>query len=137
MVVDVIDWLAVNPDETILTAPPETQHRPFGHVFPFGGHHGRFRHIVTFTDVRGYVKVTLSYTTEHREGRTEMNEELPLLLSIDQAVTASGLSRTVLYDRVMRGRIASVKEGRRRLIPRGAIEAYVARLLAEQGEPGA
>ena len=63
--------------------------------------------------------------------------ELPLLLSVEMAASAIGLSRTVFYDRMMRGHIASVKEGRRRLIPRSALEAYVARLLAEQGEPNA
>ena len=63
--------------------------------------------------------------------------ELPLLLSVEQAASAIGLSRTVFYDRMMRGKITSVKEGRRRLIPRSALEAYVARLLAEQIGPNA
>ena len=63
--------------------------------------------------------------------------ELPLLLSVEQAASAIGLSRTVFYDRMLRGQIASVKEGRRRLIPRSALEAYVSRLLADQGEPNA
>lgn len=63
--------------------------------------------------------------------------ELPLLLSVENAASAIGLSRTVFYNRVMRGDIVSIKSGRRRLIPKSALSAYVARLLAEQGEPGA
>ena len=62
--------------------------------------------------------------------------ELPLLLSIDQAASAIGLSRTVFYNRMMRGDIVSVKEGNRRLIPRSALQDYVDRLLADQREQG-
>lgn len=89
--------------------------------------------------VRACVNMLLSHTEEQPEGRLEMTElaDLPLLLSVEQAASAIGLSRTVFYDRMMRGQIVSVKEGRRRLIPRGALEAYVSRLLAEQGEPTA
>ena len=62
------------------------------------------------------------------------SNDLPLLLSVEQGASAIGLSRTVLYARLMSGDIASVKEGKRRLIPRDALRDYVDRLLAEQAE---
>ena len=63
------------------------------------------------------------------------SNDLPLLLSVEQAASAIGLSRTVFYARMMSGRIVSVKEGRRRLIPRSALETYVGQLVAAQEAP--
>ncbi|WIG60521.1 MAG: hypothetical protein OJF49_003269 [Ktedonobacterales bacterium] len=40
-----------------------------------------------------------------------------------------GMSRTRLYAKLMRGDIFSVKDGRVRLVPYAAIEAYISSLM--------
>ena len=54
----------------------------------------------------------------------------PLLDSIDQAVTRLGISRSLLYAEINRGRLRSVKVGKRRLIPRDAQRDWLASLPA-------
>ena len=46
------------------------------------------------------------------------------LLSIDEAATAMGCSRTLLYAELNSGRLRSLKVGRRRLVPASAIAEY-------------
>ena len=55
-----------------------------------------------------------------------------LLFSIPEAMEALSLGRSLLVDKLLRGEIGSVKVGRRRLVPRTAIEAYVAELVKDQ-----
>ncbi|MDP8905439.1 MAG: helix-turn-helix domain-containing protein [Chloroflexota bacterium] len=43
------------------------------------------------------------------------------LLSVDEAAAAAGVGRSLLYDLIARGRLRSVKAGRRRLVPSSAI----------------
>jgi excisionase family DNA binding protein len=50
------------------------------------------------------------------------------LLSIDEAAATLGLGRSLLYAEIAAGRIRSVKVGRRRLIPAGAIAEFVERV---------
>ena len=57
---------------------------------------------------------------------------MSLLLTPDAAAKELSISRTALYELMGRNRIASVKIGRSRRIPRSAIDAYVARLVADQ-----
>jgi excisionase family DNA binding protein len=57
--------------------------------------------------------------------------EAPRLLSIKQAYHILGLSRTSLYALMASGQLRSVTVGRRRFVPREAIEEFVADLLAE------
>jgi excisionase family DNA binding protein len=57
--------------------------------------------------------------------------ETPRLLSITEACRLLGFSRTTLYAQLASGRLLSVTVGRRRLIPRDAIEAFIAALPAE------
>jgi excisionase family DNA binding protein len=52
--------------------------------------------------------------------------------SVDEAVRASGIGRTVMYELLRRGEIKSVKVGRHRIIPAEAIRAYFAALQSEQ-----
>ncbi|MGV9242188.1 helix-turn-helix domain-containing protein [Streptomyces sp. NBC_00582] len=52
--------------------------------------------------------------------------------SIDEAVEASGLGRSTIFELIKSGDLPSFKEGRRRLIPADAIRAHSARRLAEQ-----
>lgn len=58
--------------------------------------------------------------------------EHPLLLSVDRAAELAGIGRSILYTRLLSGEIRSLKIGRRRLVERGAILDYIARLTAEQ-----
>lgn len=48
------------------------------------------------------------------------------LLSIDEAATMLGIGRSALYGELGAGRVRSVKVGRRRLIPAGAIAERIA-----------
>ena len=56
------------------------------------------------------------------------------LLSIDQGAQALSIGRSLMYKLVMQGAIASVKVGRRRLVTRDAILAFIRRLETEQAE---
>jgi excisionase family DNA binding protein len=51
---------------------------------------------------------------------------------IPEAVEVSGLGRTTLYREIAAGRLETVVVGRRRLVPRAALEDYIARLRSEQ-----
>lgn len=61
--------------------------------------------------------------TENRETGVEppANEAFPLALSVGEAAKLLGVSRGLLYDLVARGRIRSVKLGRRVVVPRQAV----------------
>jgi excisionase family DNA binding protein len=52
----------------------------------------------------------------------------PRLLSIRQAAREINIGRTAVYGLLRDGKLKSVKIGRRRLIPRDAIEAFIAGL---------
>ncbi len=57
----------------------------------------------------------------------------PILLTVEEAAHLLCLGRTTTYELVMRGSIRSVKIGRRRLVVREGLEAFVAALeSAEQ-----
>jgi excisionase family DNA binding protein len=66
---------------------------------------------------------------ENHEGTEE--DLTPLLLSVGSACRILGLSRSSLYALMASGRIRSVTVGRRRLIPREAINEFIAGLPAE------
>ena len=48
------------------------------------------------------------------------------LLSVDEAAGMLGIGRSRLYDEIAAARVRSVKVGRRRLVPSGAIAEYIA-----------
>ncbi len=54
--------------------------------------------------------------------------DIPLALSIPDAVKVSGMSRSSIYEAMKRGELAALKAGRRTLIPVAALEAYLASL---------
>jgi excisionase family DNA binding protein len=56
-----------------------------------------------------------------------------LAYTIPEACIAAGLGRTMLYQLLTSGEIESFTVGSRRLIPRSALEAFIARRLAAQG----
>jgi excisionase family DNA binding protein len=53
--------------------------------------------------------------------------ELPLLVTVRQAAPIVGIGRDSLYALVRQGRIRSVQLGRKRLIPRAELIAFVER----------
>ena len=50
-----------------------------------------------------------------------------LAYSVDEAAAITGLSRDLLYDQMRTGRLAYVKIGRRRIITRQHLEAFLTR----------
>lgn len=55
------------------------------------------------------------------------------LYPVPEAMAILSISRTVLYELIRSGRLRSVKQGRRRLIPATAIASYLA-LLEDETE---
>jgi excisionase family DNA binding protein len=55
------------------------------------------------------------------------------LLSIKEACRILGLSRTTLYAQMASGRLQSVTVGRRRFVPREAIDVFIADLPTDYG----
>jgi excisionase family DNA binding protein len=53
------------------------------------------------------------------------------LYRITEAMRLLSMSRSVIYEQLRAGRLRSVKQGRARLIPATAIQAYVALLIKE------
>jgi excisionase family DNA binding protein len=47
------------------------------------------------------------------------------LLSVPDAAHRIGVGRSMLYEEIAAGRLRSMKVGRRRLIPQGAISDYI------------
>jgi len=54
-----------------------------------------------------------------------------LLVSVEEAARRLSLGQTVLYEKLAAGEIASIKDGRRRLIPVQSLQDYVDGKLAE------
>jgi excisionase family DNA binding protein len=52
-----------------------------------------------------------------------------ILLSIHDTCNRTGLSRTRIYEELSAGRLQSLKVGRRRLVPRAAIDEWIHNLL--------
>jgi excisionase family DNA binding protein len=48
-----------------------------------------------------------------------------VLYGVDEAAEALRLSRSLLYELIRSGRLRTVKEGRRRLVPVAALAEYV------------
>lgn len=55
-----------------------------------------------------------------------------VMLTAEQAAEALGIGRTTLFALLKRGEINSVRIGRLRRIPQSELDAYAARLMAEQ-----
>lgn len=56
--------------------------------------------------------------------------ETPITVTVPNAVKASGLSRTTIYEALKRGDLTAVKAGRRTLIRYADLLAYMDRLPA-------
>lgn len=63
---------------------------------------------------------------------TEMKREIPpILYRVEEAAEALRMSRSVVYELIRSGRLRTVKEGRRRLVPVTALTEYVSELVEE------
>jgi excisionase family DNA binding protein len=58
----------------------------------------------------------------------QTHTETPILLSLAQACTTLGVSRTTLWRMTKRGDLAVVHIGTRALIPRASLEQFVSSL---------
>ena len=58
--------------------------------------------------------------------------DTPLTITIPDAVKASGMSRTSIYEALKRGDLSARKAGRRTLISFADLQAYLASLPAYQ-----
>jgi excisionase family DNA binding protein len=59
----------------------------------------------------------------------------PLLLTIDQAAQALAISRSSIYELVLRGDIESIKIGRCRRITPAALQQYIESLTEQDDAP--
>lgn len=71
-------------------------------------------------------------TVEAQTGTDEHIANLSLLVSVEQAAAILGIGRTRFFDLVMSHAVTSVKIGRRRLIVRSSLAAFVERLVRDQ-----
>jgi excisionase family DNA binding protein len=53
------------------------------------------------------------------------------LYTVPEAMAMLNLSRTVIYEQIRSGRLLTVTQGRRRLVPASSMTAYVDLLMAE------
>lgn len=56
----------------------------------------------------------------------------PIALTVPDAVKASGMSRSAIYEAMKRGDLVARKAGRRTLIPFAELQAYLASLPSFQ-----
>ena len=83
--------------------------------------------------------VGLRWNPQRRAPRTEqpapgprpgrVAEVEPVLLSVEEAARCLGVGRTQVFVLLRQGALKSVRIGRRRLIPRSELDAYVQREL--------
>ena len=59
----------------------------------------------------------------------------PLLIAVRDAARALGIGRDAAYALIRQGRLRSVSVGRRVLVPRAELEAFVAREASNGGPP--
>jgi excisionase family DNA binding protein len=57
---------------------------------------------------------------------TSIDTNERLAYSVDEAAAITGLSRDLLYDQMRTGKLAYLKVGRRRIITRQHLEAFLA-----------
>lgn len=58
--------------------------------------------------------------------------DIPIAVTIPDAVKASGMSRSSIYEALKRGDLSARKAGRRTLISFSELQAYIANLPAYQ-----
>jgi excisionase family DNA binding protein len=64
----------------------------------------------------------------HSQIAKSLADSPKLGFSIEEACVISGLSRATLFRQLVAGRLASIRDGRRRLIARNDLEGLLARM---------
>lgn len=60
-----------------------------------------------------------------------------VLLTVEEAAACLNLGRTSMFALIRSGQVVSVRIGRSRRVPAAAVDAYAARLVAEQCDDSA
>ncbi len=71
-----------------------------------------------------------------RRGRMQPRPEPPMLVTVEEAARRLSIGRTAAYMLVLSGELQSVKIGRTRRVVVASLEAYIQRLLREEGANG-
>ena len=66
-----------------------------------------------------------------RDGHRSSNDDRKQLYRVVDAMVVLSMSRSAIYEQIRSGRLRSVTQGRRRLIPASAIAEYIALLECE------
>ena len=66
-----------------------------------------------------------------RDGHGSSNDDRKQLYRVADAMVLLSMSRSAIYEQIRSGRLRSVTQGRRRLIPALAIAEYIALLECE------
>ncbi len=82
--------------------------------------------------------MTMATGTVSRSGNSDQQHvPVKLLLTVIEAAQVLNLSRSLMYELVLKGQVVSLKIGRARRIPASELQAYVARQVASvQQEQG-
>ena len=80
-------------------------------------------------DLAAAIRAEIQRTVAERESPPE-------LLSVEEAARRAGVGRSLLYGLIARGRLRSVKVGRRRLIPADAIGELARQPLSSPARMG-
>lgn len=62
------------------------------------------------------------------ESASPISSDGRLVYSVEEAATVLGIGRTFMFHLVITGEVESIKIGKRRKVPRDALDQYVARL---------
>ena len=66
-----------------------------------------------------------------KDGHRSSNDDQKQLYRVVDAMVVLSMSRSAIYEQIRSGRLRSVTQGRRRLIPASAIADYIALLECE------
>jgi excisionase family DNA binding protein len=66
-----------------------------------------------------------------KDGHRSSNDDRKQLYRVVDAMVVLSMSRSAIYEQIRSGRLRSVTQGRRRLIPASAIADYIALLECE------
>lgn len=72
--------------------------------------------------------------SEDGDGRAEAGGDERLVLTVRQAADALGVSDDLVYELTARGEIPCLRLGRRRVIPRRAIELMLEQAMTQTGD---
>ena len=95
---------------------------------------GRHR-AATLADMNNSLQQHLDYapptnSSSHSGSKQRGHDEKALLITVDEAARLLGCGRSFAYNLVLSGELVTVKLGRLRRVPVGAVHQYIANRLA-------